>query len=84
MDIPSFGAFIKILQKNNDVNVLSTPHLLITNNQEGEISVGQRLPFPGTFLGGGARRPARGRPGRAAWAACCPASRSTARTCRCG
>jgi len=52
VDIPSFGAFIKILQKNNDVNVLSTPHLLITNNQEGEISVGQRLPFPGGFLGG--------------------------------
>jgi general secretion pathway protein D len=52
VDIPSFGAFIKLLQKNNDVNVLSTPHLLITNNQEGEISVGQRLPFPGGFLGG--------------------------------
>jgi general secretion pathway protein D len=52
VDIPSFGAFIKLLQRNNDVNVLSTPHLLITNNQEGEISVGQRLPFPGTLLGG--------------------------------
>ncbi len=52
VDIPSFGAFLKLLQENNDVNVLSTPHLLITNNQEGEISVGQRLPFPGGFLGG--------------------------------
>ena len=52
VDIPSFGAFVKILQSNNDVNVLSTPHLLITNNQEGEISVGQRLPFPGSFGGG--------------------------------
>jgi general secretion pathway protein D len=52
VDIPSFGAFVKMLQTNNDVNVLSTPHLLITNNQEGEISVGQRLPFPGGFLGG--------------------------------
>jgi general secretion pathway protein D len=52
VDIPSFGAFIKILQENNDVNVLSTPHLLITNNQEGEISVGSRLPFPGALLGG--------------------------------
>jgi general secretion pathway protein D len=52
VDIPSFGAFVKILQKNNDVNVLSTPHLLITNNQEGEISVGQNLPFPGSLLGG--------------------------------
>jgi general secretion pathway protein D len=52
VDIPSFGAFLQLLQENNDVNVLSTPHLLITNNQEGEISVGQRLPFPGGFLGG--------------------------------
>jgi general secretion pathway protein D len=51
-DIPSFGVFIKLLQKNNDVNVLSSPHLLITNNQEGEISVGQNLPFPGGILGG--------------------------------
>jgi general secretion pathway protein D len=53
VDIPSFGAFVKILQENNDVNVLSSPHLLITNNQEGEISVGQNLPFPGSFIGGG-------------------------------
>jgi general secretion pathway protein D len=51
-DLPSFGAFIKLLQKNNDVDVLSAPRLLITNNQEGEIAVGQRLPFPGGFLGG--------------------------------
>jgi general secretion pathway protein D len=49
-DLPSFGAFIKLLQRNNDVNVLSSPNLLITNNQEGEISIGQRLPFPTGFL----------------------------------
>jgi general secretion pathway protein D len=60
VDIPSFGAFVKLLQRNNDVNVLSTPHLLITNNQEGEISVGQRLPFPGTLLGGGLGQQAAG------------------------
>jgi general secretion pathway protein D len=52
VDIPKFGAFVKLLQKNNDVNVLSTPSLLITNNQEGEISVGQNLPFQGSFFGG--------------------------------
>ncbi len=84
VDIPSFGVFVKILQENNDVNVLSSPHLLITNNQEGEISVGQRLPFPGSFLGGGLGGLGRGSGGGRAWAACCPASRSTARTCRCG
>jgi general secretion pathway protein D len=35
------------LQTNNDVNILSNPHILIMNNQEGEISVGEVLPFPG-------------------------------------
>jgi general secretion pathway protein D len=40
------------LQQNSDVNVLSNPSLLITNNQEGEITVGETLPFPGQLLGG--------------------------------
>jgi general secretion pathway protein D len=34
--------------------VLSTPHLLIMNNEDGEISVGQNLPFQGASFGGGA------------------------------
>jgi type II secretory pathway component GspD/PulD (secretin) len=41
-----------LLQTNNDVNILSNPHILIMNNQEGEISVGEVLPFPGTDHGG--------------------------------
>ena len=52
VQLPSFGVFLKLLQTNNDVNVLSNPHLLITNNQEGEISVGENLPFPGQLFGG--------------------------------
>ncbi len=52
VQLPSFGVFLKLLQTNNDVNVLSNPHLLITNNTEGEISVGENLPFPGQLLGG--------------------------------
>jgi general secretion pathway protein D len=52
VQLPSFGAFLQLLQTNNDVNVLSNPSLLITNNQEGEISVGENLPFPGQLLGG--------------------------------
>lgn len=52
IEIPSFGVFLKLLQTNNDVNVLSNPSLLITNNQEGEISVGENLPFPAQLLGG--------------------------------
>jgi len=56
VDIPSFGVLIKALQTNNDVDVLSNPHLLIMNNEDGEISVGQRVPFPVSTigLGGGA------------------------------
>ncbi|HEY8922896.1 MAG TPA: type II secretion system secretin GspD, partial [Polyangia bacterium] len=53
-NIPSFGVLITALQQNNDVNVLSTPHLLIMNNEDGEISVGQNLPFQGASFGGGA------------------------------
>ncbi len=48
INIPSFGVFLQLLQTNNDVNILSNPHILIMNNQEGEISVGEVLPFPGT------------------------------------
>ena len=51
VDIPSFGVLINALQTNNDVDVLSNPHLLIMNNEDGEISVGQRVPFPVSTLG---------------------------------
>jgi general secretion pathway protein D len=57
LDIPSFGVLVKALQTNSDVDVLSNPHLLIMNNEDGEISVGSRIPFPvSTFglQGGGA------------------------------
>ena len=47
LNIPSFGAFLQLLQSNSDVNILSNPHILIMNNTEGEISVGEVLPFPG-------------------------------------
>jgi general secretion pathway protein D len=51
VDVPSFGVLIKALQTNGDVDVLSNPHLLIMNNEEGDISVGQRVPFPVTTAG---------------------------------
>jgi general secretion pathway protein D len=51
VDIPSFGVLIKALQTNSDVDVLSNPHLLIMNNEDGEISVGSRVPFPVSTLG---------------------------------
>jgi len=58
---------IKALQTNSDVDVLSNPHLLIMNNEEGEISVGSRIPFPVSTLGlGGATAGAAGGAGLAA------------------
>jgi general secretion pathway protein D len=63
IDIPQFGVLIKALQTNSDVDVLSNPHILIMNNEEGEISVGQRIPFPVSTLGLGAAAGATGAAG---------------------
>jgi len=49
--IPSFGVFVQALQNNGDVNVISMPHILTTDNEKATIQVGQNLPFPGS-LGG--------------------------------
>jgi general secretion pathway protein D len=52
ISIPAFGVFLKALATSNDVNVLSAPHILTTDNEEAEIKVGQNVPFQGAFLGG--------------------------------
>lgn len=44
-DIAQFGVVLQALQLSSDVNVLSTPHIVATDNREAEISVGQRIPF---------------------------------------
>ncbi len=49
--VPSFGVFVQALQNNGDVNVVSMPHILTTDNEKATIQVGQNLPFPGS-LGG--------------------------------
>ena len=55
ISIPSFGVQLQFLQTNNDVNVLSSPHLLTTDNEEAEITVGQNIPYQsGTAVGAGA------------------------------
>jgi len=41
-------AFLQALQTADDVNVLSTPQILATDNQKAEIVVAQNVPFPGT------------------------------------
>ncbi|MGQ0508192.1 MAG: type II secretion system secretin GspD, partial [Myxococcaceae bacterium] len=48
-DIPQFGVVLNALQSSSDVNVLSTPHILTTDNEEAEITVGQNIPFQAGF-----------------------------------
>lgn len=51
--IPSIGVVIQALQTSNNVNVVSTPHLLTLDNEEAEIQVNEKRPFPsGLSLGG--------------------------------
>lgn len=55
--IPSFGVLFQALATSNNVNVLSSPHILTTNNEEAEISVGENIPYQSSFsnfgVGGG-------------------------------
>jgi general secretion pathway protein D len=44
-NLSTLGILVQALQSNSDVNVLSTPHLLATDNEESEITVGQNVPF---------------------------------------
>ncbi len=61
VSVPSFGVVLHALQRDSNVNVLSTPHILTTDNEEAEISVGENVPFQAGFappgvsglLGGG-------------------------------
>ncbi len=43
--IPSFGVLFNALANSSNVNVLSTPHILTTDNEEAEISVGENIPY---------------------------------------
>lgn len=53
VEIPQFGIVLNALQTSSDVNVLSTPHILTTDNEEAEITVGQNVPFQSGFSTGG-------------------------------
>ncbi|MCP4599945.1 MAG: type II secretion system secretin GspD [Proteobacteria bacterium] len=44
ISIPAFGVALQALQTNSDVNVLSTPHILATDNVEASITVGENVP----------------------------------------
>ena len=53
VSIPSFGIVLQALQSSSDVNVISTPHLIMTDNTEGEITVGQNVPFQAAYAPAG-------------------------------
>lgn len=43
--IPSFGVILKWLQTTSNAQILSTPHILTTDNEEASIEVGKKIPF---------------------------------------
>jgi general secretion pathway protein D len=45
LTLPSFAVVLNALQTSSDVNVISTPHVTMVDNTEGEITVGQNVPF---------------------------------------
>jgi general secretion pathway protein D len=47
--IPSFGILLQALQRSSNVNVISTPHVILTDSGEGEIAVGQNVPFQAAY-----------------------------------
>ncbi len=51
--LPSFGVMLQALQTDSNVNVLSTPHILTSDNEEAEIKVGENIPMPGGYGGYG-------------------------------
>lgn len=44
--LPSAGLIVRLLAAESSVNVLSTPTILTTDNQEASIEVGQKIPVP--------------------------------------
>lgn len=45
LEFPSLGMLIRALKTDSDVNILSTPTIVTTDNREAEIIVGQTVPF---------------------------------------
>jgi general secretion pathway protein D len=45
LSVPAFGALINALASTGDADVLSTPHILATDNIAAEINVGENIPL---------------------------------------
>ncbi|MCA9522029.1 MAG: type II secretion system secretin GspD [Myxococcales bacterium] len=52
LSIPTFGFLLQMIQKNSDVNVLSTPHILTMDNEKAEIQVGRKIPYQAQSISG--------------------------------
>ncbi|MGA1795948.1 MAG: type II secretion system secretin GspD [bacterium] len=46
LEFPNIAALIRAYQGDQDVNILSTPHLLTTDNEEAKILIGQSISYP--------------------------------------
>jgi general secretion pathway protein D len=44
-DLPAFGIVFQAMQADTNVNMLSSPHLLTTDNEEARIQVGENVPL---------------------------------------
>jgi general secretion pathway protein D len=51
VSIPAFGVLLNALASTNDADILSTPHILATDNVPAEINVGQNIPLQTNFGG---------------------------------
>jgi len=45
IQIPSISALVNAVKNDNDVDIISTPQILTTDNEEAEIRVGETIPY---------------------------------------
>jgi len=46
IDVPAFGVVLNALKTNSIVNIVSNPNLMTLDNEEAEITIGRKVPFP--------------------------------------
>jgi general secretion pathway protein D len=60
LSIASLGLVVRALESSSDVNVVSTPQVLATDNEEAAISVGQNVPVQSAYFGTGSGKTSSG------------------------
>lgn len=45
VEFPGIGALVNVLQGNKNVNIISTPQVMTTDNEEATITVGKNVPY---------------------------------------